>query len=104
MISSYQRAVCSLLSVAGALTLVMASAPAVAAEAEARTARVAYGDLDLDLGRAAGRATFERRLAVAAVRVCADQDAQRLTDPACLSRAKDQARRDAGLTGAVPRG
>jgi len=102
MISSYQRAVCSLLSVAGALTLVMASAPAVAAEAEARTARVAYGDLDL--GRAAGRATFERRLAVAAVRVCADQDAQRLTDPACLSRAKDQARRDAGLTGAVPRG
>ncbi|MBW6527891.1 UrcA family protein [Sphingomonas sp. RHCKR7] len=99
MITNAQRALCSLLSIAGAVTLVLAAAPATAQSSEVeqmRTAHVSYADLDL--GRPAGRATFERRLAGAASQVCAASVWQRYAvDPTCRERALNRARRAAGI-------
>lgn len=101
-----QRIVCSVISLAGAASLVAVSNPASASTAgidARRQTTVKYHDLDLS--NAAGRAVFNRRVAGAANLVCAQND--RLLSASELSCRRDvveQAHRTAGLDSHSVRG
>lgn len=94
-----QRIVCSFLSLAGAASLVAFSKPAnasiVGIDAPRQTT-VKYHDLDL--GNAAGRAVFDRRVAGAANLVCAQDDRMgSASELSCRRDVVEQAHRTAGL-------
>ena len=96
-----QRIVCSFLSLAGAASLVAFSNPASASIVSIdapRQTTVKYRDLDL--GNAAGRAVFDRRVAGAANLVCAQDDRLRsASELSCRRDIVEQAHRTAGLDG-----
>ncbi|WP_267414207.1 UrcA family protein [Sphingomonas sp. GC_Shp_4] len=99
MISNSQRFVCSVLSIAGAASLVAFASPAHATAtrpSDVRQAVVKYGDLDL--GNPADRARFATRASRAADQVCTVSGASlSMAELACRQAAIEQARRGAGL-------
>jgi UrcA family protein len=99
MISNSQRFFCSVLSIAGAASLVAFANPAQAATSstsDVRQAVVKYGDLDL--GNRADRARFATRASRAADQVCTvARPSLSMEELHCREAAIEQARRGAGL-------
>jgi UrcA family protein len=99
MISNSQRLVCSILSIAGAASLVAFASPAHAAAARASDLRQTVVKVgDLDLGKPADRARFAARASHAADQVCTVSGARlSMAELACRRAAIEQARRGVGL-------